>query len=29
MSRLHYARRRVQQALRAAGALSPDEEAAR
>jgi RNA polymerase sigma-70 factor, ECF subfamily len=29
MSRLHYARRRLQQALRAAGALSPDEEAAR
>lgn len=29
MSRLHYGRRRLQQALRAAGALSPDEEAAR
>jgi RNA polymerase sigma-70 factor (ECF subfamily) len=29
MSRLHYARRRVQQAMRAAGVLSPDEEAAR
>lgn len=26
MSRLHYARRRVQQAMRAAGILSPDEE---
>jgi RNA polymerase sigma-70 factor (ECF subfamily) len=29
MSRLHYARRRLQQALRVAGTLSPDEEAAR
>lgn len=29
MSRLHYARRRLQQALHAAGVLSPDEEAAR
>lgn len=28
MSRLHYARRRVQQAMRAAGIRSPDEEAA-
>lgn len=29
MSRLHYARRRVQQAMRAAGIASPDEEEAR